>query len=193
MKIIVLSSGHMAKPSVNGGLWDKGATNTIVHEGLEVPRFTEALSLWLLEHGYRVMRVADNITLRETLKVVKGFPHDLAIEVHMNASDNPNASGVEVFYNSKDSCGQMLKDIASKFCSRFSKTIGYPNRGAKDSKGSLAWNRVIDKSILVELGFINGSKVDQEMLLDARAPLVFAETMGQVILEVMAYAGHMKT
>lgn len=65
----------------------------------------------------------DNLPLREAVKLAKG--KDIAIEVHLNASPNATASGVETLSGPED------MQLGAKLCAAISRELNIKNRGAK--------------------------------------------------------------
>lgn len=95
-------------------------------------------------------------------KTYKKF--DLIVSLHMNAADNPSASGVEVFYSSW--AGLLRKKQARAAAAALAETLGIPNRGIKPSwKSQHPRLAILDDTdgpaLLFELGFIT-NPVDVE-------------------------------
>ena len=65
----------------------------------------------------------DNLPLREAVKLAKG--KDIAIEIHLNASGNATASGVETLSGPKD------MQLGARLCAAVSQSLNIKNRGAK--------------------------------------------------------------
>lgn len=65
----------------------------------------------------------ENLPLREAVKLAKG--KDIAIEIHLNASANATASGVETLSAPDD------MQLGAKLCAAVSKSLNIRNRGAK--------------------------------------------------------------
>lgn len=65
----------------------------------------------------------DNLPLRDAVKLAKG--KDIAIEIHLNASANATASGVETLSGPED------MDLGAKLCAAISQALNIRNRGAK--------------------------------------------------------------
>lgn len=150
MYTVVLSAGHSPKH-------DYGAVQGAQHECDLVLDLRDSLRNALQETGeVRVISVSDEYTLRETIKFSKGFPHDIALEIHLNSFDDPKANGVEVLYKRGDT--EMLS-LASSLALRLSQDLGLRNRGAKDdSKGAhmrLGFLQEIDHGIIIEAGFLS--------------------------------------
>lgn len=65
----------------------------------------------------------DNLPLRDAVKLAKG--KDIAIEIHLNASANATASGVETLSGPED------MDLGARLCAAISQALNIRNRGAK--------------------------------------------------------------
>jgi N-acetylmuramoyl-L-alanine amidase len=65
----------------------------------------------------------ENLPLREAVKLAKG--KDVAIEIHLNASANATASGVETISGPED------MQLGAKLCAAVSQSLNIKNRGAK--------------------------------------------------------------
>ncbi len=65
----------------------------------------------------------DNLPLRDAVKLAKG--KDIAIEIHLNASANATASGVETLSGPED------MDLGARLCAAVSQALNIRNRGAK--------------------------------------------------------------
>ena len=90
----------------------------------------------------------ENLPLREAVKLAKG--KDIAIEIHLNASANAAASGVETLSGPED------MQLGARLCAAVSQSLNIKNRGAKpESAGQhhrLAF--VQAGGIILELFFI---------------------------------------
>lgn len=65
----------------------------------------------------------DNLPLREAVKLAKD--KGIAIEIHLNASANATASGVETLSGPED------MDLGARLCAAVSQSLNIRNRGAK--------------------------------------------------------------
>jgi N-acetylmuramoyl-L-alanine amidase len=89
---------------------------------------------------------------------------DIALQLHMNASDNAKASGVEVYYAAGAPAKRRRQ--AEVMAKTLSQVLGLPNRGAKPDTASarkrLAFLRETKcPALLVELAFVtNPADVD---------------------------------
>ena len=95
-----------------------------------------------------------NRTYQSRIKPVKG---DVIADLHMNASNDPTSTGLEVYISRN--AGADSKAMAKEASEGLSQIIGIRNRGVK-TEGQSQHNTIgiLNKSgtaILVELGFIN--------------------------------------
>lgn len=103
--------------------------------------------------------INDDLNLKETIEVIRqeASDNDLAIAIHLNANNNPDAKGVEAYFY-KDS------KIAEIFTRNICRMTGQVNRGARaDTEtfvGSLGFLRKVPcKSVLIECGYMtNGGE-----------------------------------
>ena len=104
---------------------------------------------------------------------------DYFISIHTNASDNPNASGVEAFaYSSPSAAFSLGEDIVEGI----GEVTGLRNRGMKVRPGLYVLRRTAMPAVLVELGFI--SNPGDAALMDER-PDLFAQGIYRGILEYL--------
>lgn len=117
----------------------------------------------------RVVSVSDDKTLRETIRFARVLPHDLALELHFNIFDRPEANGVECFYSAQQP--KMLA-LAQAIVLGIARRFGQTNRGAKpDNRSahrSLGFLREIPNSILIEIAFMSNPQ-DMARVADADA------------------------
>lgn len=161
MKSIYLSAGH-------SGI-DPGATAFGRKEADIAVEFRNIISFYLHRANipYEMDGVGtENLPLREA--VVKARRHPIGVEFHCNASNLPNATGVETLSAPGD------LSLGSRICHAISEGLGIRNRGAKPENAGqhhrLAFVRA--GGIIVELFFITNAsdlaKYDARKWLAAR-------------------------
>ena len=102
---------------------------------------------------------------------------DYFISIHTNASDNPNATGVEAFAYSRPSRAFSLgEDIVDNL----SATTGLRNRGMKTRPGLYVLRRTDMPAVLVEIGFISNP---MDAALMNSNPALFARGIYNGIVE----------
>ena len=85
---------------------------------------------------------------------------DYFISIHMNASTNKDAKGVEVWvYDEKSKVYNLAKNI----CTNLSKDINIPNRGVKISKKFSVLRKTKMPSLLIEIDFISNLCVENAL------------------------------
>lgn len=109
----------------------------------------------------------DNLPLRDAVKLAKG--KDIAIEIHLNASANATASGVETLSGPED------MDLGARLCAAISQALNIRNRGAKPENAGQHHRLAFVQAggIIVELFFITNlsdlAAYDAKKWLAARA------------------------
>ncbi|MCI7208348.1 MAG: N-acetylmuramoyl-L-alanine amidase [Clostridium sp.] len=97
-----------------------------------------------------------SITLEERVEKATKFGYDAYISLHANSCVTPNTgSGYEAYSNNQYTLSKEIIDDLSE-------TFGLPNRGIQATP---YYNRLIQNSTLIELGFINND-VDREILVN---------------------------
>jgi N-acetylmuramoyl-L-alanine amidase len=143
---IVLSVGH--------GLQDPGACNPALGliEHLEAYKIVWHLRDALIDAGYLVEVVSCFQSLSAKIANVNSLHAavriDLAIEVHFNSHETPDAHGVEVCYTTQERVATAVSDVLSD-------ALDLTNRGAKH-RPDLAWlSQTIPPAILIETLFLS--------------------------------------
>ena len=160
MKLVV-TAGHSNT--------DPGAVNGNITEAGLVVQLRNVLALKLRELGHTVITDgvgSDNQPLNTAISLIKTNKPDVAVELHMNASTSPTATGVETISLPKD---KLLSQHLSK---AIADTLGLKLRGnsgwidqTQSARGTLGF--VNAGGLIVEVAFIsnpNDLKVFQERL-----------------------------
>lgn len=146
-----LSAGHHDDPWTTG---EEGA-----HSGGMVEHVVAARITAFVAAGLRLIRPAlvPSLPLPAKIEYVNRWsePGDLAVEVHLNAFDDPAVSGVEALYAAGSVRGEAL---ALRLAAALA-TGGARNRGAKPDTTSarkrLAWCRdTMPWAVVLEVGFL---------------------------------------
>lgn len=144
-KTLFVSAGHSYK--------DPGAVGNGLTEADIVLEFRNMVADELRQQitfSLDTSKEIENLPLREAVKMA--VQHDVAVEFHCNASDNPRATGVETLSDERDFL------LGNLICSTISKTLGISNRGAKnESSGQHSRLAFISDGggIIVELFFLS--------------------------------------
>lgn len=98
----------------------------------------------------------ESVTLEERIEKANKFNYDAFISLHANSCVTPNTgSGYEAYSNNQYT---LSKEIVEDL----SETFGLPNRGIQATP---YYNRLIQNSSLIELGFINND-IDRDILIN---------------------------
>lgn len=192
---VVLVPGHGYSNSVNG-VYDSGAVGpdgmteaavcaeVAVHilADLEEPpmsALTPACSLGcIVKHP----QLADGTHANHLSYLVHyinqnyASPFDVVLSLHMNAADNEQASGVEVYYSKDAPEGRAAEALA--MCEAISDVLCIPCRGAHPSNASQHSSLAIldktkAKAFLIEMGFITNCE-DTRIVRELGAKAVIA-------------------
>ena len=138
---------------------DNGATFGEYNERELTNQITLKVKTILEENGIQVNLTRDfneSVTLEERITKATKFGYDAYISLHANSCKTPNTgTGYEAYSNNQYT---LSKNIVEELSS----TYGLPNRGIQTTP---YYNRLIQNSTLIELGFINND-VDREILVN---------------------------
>ena len=166
-KVIIINSGHW-DDSKTPHLDDGGAQFQEYREYIECTHIRDVLVPMLIDRGYTVHAVPDDLDLRASItwanKIAPKLNDGLAIDIHLNALSNRDARGTEAFYGTSDTS----KEIAAVLSANVAESLGIPDRGAKPDTqtavGSLGWIRKTTMwASLIEVCFITNED-DMEAL-----------------------------
>lgn len=120
---------------------------------------------------------SNTTSLRERVEGAEAFGADYFISIHTNASDNPAATGTEVYaYGTNTRAFRLAEDVVDNI----SEITGLKNRGAKARPSLYVLKKTSMPAILVELGFITNPR---DASLMANNPELFAEGIYNGIVE----------
>ncbi|MCQ2349108.1 MAG: N-acetylmuramoyl-L-alanine amidase [Paludibacteraceae bacterium] len=124
----------------------------------------EQMTKYMRGRGAIVVNEPVKMELADVVRMVNGQckKGDLCLDIHFNASSNPNASGVEAYIR-QGSTDAMEKSFASRLVNSISSLLGIANRGVKaDNTGAhtrIAMCRDIKcSSVLIEVCFCTSPK-----------------------------------
>lgn len=169
-RTLIINAGHWDDPHTPG-VEDPGASHNHITEAVECMKIRDALVPILLERGYTVHEVPDELNLRESIawanEKAPNLNDALAVDIHLNYLSNKEARGVESFHGTSE---KSIK-IATALAAGVAGGLGIPNRGAKPDTqtyvGSLGWIRKTTMwASLIEVCFLSNTE-DIEAL---RAP-----------------------
>ena len=158
--LLDLSHSDTMYYSPNGQLVrDNGAVYGNYTERELTNQITLKVKTILEENGINVDLTRDfneSVTLEERIEKATKFGYDAYISLHANSCKTPNTgTGYEAYSNNQYT---LSKNIVEELSS----TYGLPNRGIQATP---YYNRLIQNSTLIELGFINND-VDREILVN---------------------------
>ena len=138
---------------------DNGATFGEYNERELVNQITLKVKTILEENGINVDLTRDfneSVALEERIEKATKFGYDAYISLHANSCETPNTgTGYEAYSNNQYT---LSKNIVEELSS----TYGLPNRGIQATP---YYNRLIQNSTLIELGFINND-IDRAILIN---------------------------
>lgn len=138
---------------------DEGATYKNYTERELTNQITLKVKTVLEENGINVDLTRDfdeSVTLEERIEKANKFGYDAYISLHANSCKTPNTgTGYEAYSNNQYTLSKGIVD-------NLSETFGLPNRGIQATP---YYNRLIQNSTLIELGFINND-VDRDILIN---------------------------
>ena len=157
-KIICIDPAHGGKDpgAVNGSKYESVATLDIAFKvGAELER-----------NGYEVVYTRTNdkhITLAERCAISNNKGANAFISIHLNASTNRNAHGIETWHYYK--VGDNTKELANNIQNNLIKSTSAKNRGVKTTETLYVLKHTIAPAVLVECGFISNHE-ESELLFD---------------------------
>lgn len=155
---IILDPGHGGK--------DSGANSkdNKVHEKDLTLLVATKLYNRLLEDGMDVSitRTRDEfIKLQDRASLANETNADIFLSIHINSSENTNASGIEVLYASEKNIkikSTVQKHFAQELQKALLKETGAVNRGIKNRPAIIVLNQTKTVAALAELGFISNDE-----------------------------------
>jgi N-acetylmuramoyl-L-alanine amidase len=120
---VIITAGHYGFKSGAWRQWFDEGTQTIELRNL----ITKALN----RKGLKIRNDSDHERTGTVIKWVnqESKETDLLVELHFNAVDNPNPSGVECFVQAD--CTDFELETAKALCEATARILGIPNRGVK--------------------------------------------------------------
>ena len=145
---------------INGQLVrDNGAVYENYTERELTNQITLKVKTILEENGINVDLTRDfneSVTLEERVEKATKLGYDAYISLHANSCKTPNTgTGYEAYSNNQ-------YNLSKNIVEELSSTYGLPNRGIQTTP---YYNRLIQNSTLIELGFINND-IDRDILVN---------------------------
>lgn len=154
-KTILLDYSHMDTRDDVGASYKGYTEREIVNE------ITNRVGDKLSQNGFTVVYTRDRnkpISIYERQQIAWNTEYDYYISIHANSSSSGKGTGTEGFYKGKG------KQLTENICKAISDQMGLKYRRVEEST---YYNRKIQDSSLVELGFIN-NEYDLQKLLNEK-------------------------
>ncbi len=155
-KIIMLDAGH-------GGS-DPGATRVLngqeIYEKVLTLSVAKKVKAILESYGYTVMmtRTGDTLpTLIERPQMANNNNCAMFVSIHMNAAENPDAYGTEVYYsdeNNHQRYNMISQELAENVLETMIKNMGTRDRGVRMANWAVI-RRSYMPAVLIEVGFMS--------------------------------------
>lgn len=129
-----------------------------------------------------VIGTSNTSSLRERTNEANSWGADYFVSIHTNASDNPNATGVEVYAYSASGEGYSL---AEDIVNNLSASTGLQNRGVKLRPSLYVLRNTDMPAVLAEIGFITNPG---DAALMSSSPELFARGIYNGIVEFTGLA-----
>lgn len=175
-KYVVITAGHSNQDS---GAVGKDKNGKQVKEADVAVVLRNAIAFYLKDVGITVKTDGvgtNNDPLSSAIKLIKGSA--LAVEIHLNASANPTAIGIETISLPKD------KKISQDISKAIQKVTGSRLRGdqgwidqSMSARGKLGY--VSNGGLIVEVGFL--SNISELHLIQSKAWLIAKEITNVII------------
>jgi N-acetylmuramoyl-L-alanine amidase len=176
-RIIVLDAGH--------GGYDVGATRDQVYEKNLTLDIAKLVERNLKSRGATVIMTRSDdtfVSLGDRVILSNNKEPDVFVSIHINASENPDAHGIETHYYKDDSL-DFAKTIHSAIISKIEET----NRGILKSRFYVI-RFTKQPSVLLELGFISNEE-ERTMLQNKERQEKFAEAITEGIYNYLVKYG----
>jgi len=149
---IILSAGH-------GGVDSGAVQNGYVERDLTI-ELRNLIVVELKALGINALVDDDKNALKQTLLWLRGkfSSGDILLDIHWNASDNPDAKGTEVFIPDQSSNFERTLSLELLKCLT---SFGFKSRGVKSESESarktLGWMRPNAENFLIEVCFLSSA------------------------------------
>lgn len=145
---ICIDAGHGGK--------DPGAVNGSKHEAVAALAIAKKVGALLKKKGHTIKytRSSDKyIELVDRCKISNAFDADVFVSIHLNASTNDEAEGIETWRYKN--VGIQTKKLAENIQTQLIAMTGSKNRGVKTSESLYVLRHTKASAVLVEVGFIS--------------------------------------
>jgi len=154
---IAISAGHS---NLQGK--DRGAVSQWMVEGVETVKLRDLVVERFKKLNQKVNTDPNSNVTYQTVALFKKYfdANDIVLDIHFNASTNPNASGTEVIVPNDATNIELA--IATELSSNISTLLIIPNRGVISEKNTprkkLLWMTIPSINILLEVCFLSNER-----------------------------------
>lgn len=177
-KKVVIDAGH-GKP-------DPGAVNGSKHEADATLAIAKKVGAKLKAKGVSVLYTRtknEAVSLKERCAISNTWGADVFVSLHLNASTNASASGIETWRY--PNVGARTKALANNVQSELVAALGWKDRGVKTSSTLYVLRKTSASAILVECGFISNDAECKKLFNDAYQTKI-ADAIARGILKALA-------
>ncbi len=187
-KLVVIDPGHGGKDpgsqAIRDGVELLNEKDINLDVALRLNRMLNAAGV----NTYMLREADTSITLYDRPALANAANGDLYVAVHNNSSPvNPNARGVEVYYNSKtNECdfGIYSKHLAEVAYEELRNTIGIPGRGAKSEPAYAVLNKTQMPAIIIEGAFLSNTE-DLKLMMTDEFRENYAKATAKAIIQIL--------
>ncbi len=187
-KLVAIDPGHGGKDTgsqaIRDGVEILNEKDINLDIALRLNRMLQAagVSTYILRETDASINIYDRPALANTANA------SLYISVHNNSTDkNPNARGVEVYYNSKESesnYGIYSKHLAEVAYQELFSTLGTLGRGAKNEPAYIVLNRTEMPAIIIEGAFLSNTD-DLKLMMTDEFRENYAKSVAKAIIQIL--------
>lgn len=154
---VVIDAGHGGKDPGNVIEGEK------VNESSLILALTQALMQLKPQANLRLIHTRQAnafVDLKGRVELARSVDADLLVSIHMNAAENPNVGGMEVFYSEENPEAERSKT----YCDAFAQNVqlGSPFRGVKTANFFVLKNAPCP-AVMLEVGFVT-NKTDLDFI-----------------------------
>jgi len=187
-KLVVIDPGHGGRDTgsqaIRDGVEILNEKDINLDVALRLNRMLKAAGV----STYMLREEDTSITLYDRPALANAANGDLYVSVHNNSSPvNPNARGVEVYYNSKSNeCDYALysKHLAELVYAEFLSTIDIPGRGVKSEPAYAVLNKTQMPAIIIEGAFLSNTD-DLKLMMTDEFREHYAKATAKAIIQIL--------
>ena len=138
---------------------DPGAVNGSKKEAVAALAIAKKVGFLLKNRGHQIKytRTKDKeLTLQERCDISNAFDADVFVSIHLNASTNEDAEGIETWRYKN--VGERTKKLADNVQTQLIAMTGWRDRGTKTSETLYVLKKTKAPAILIECGFLSNNE-----------------------------------